>query len=82
MPTNRAAPSKQSSNPKTTRGTQDRGKPTNPDETRMSRAQRSGTPEARAQQARTPKTHPTRATPAARKDKPAKLASRGTPHAR
>ena len=79
MPANRSAPSKRSSNPKTTRGTQDRSKATNPDEMRQSRAQRSDTPEARAQQSRTPKTHPTRATPQIRKDKARKRTARGTP---
>ena len=79
MAKHRSAASKRSSNPKTTRGTQDNNKATNPDEMRMSRAQRSDTPEARAQRSRTPKTHPTRATPAIRKDKARKSAARGTP---
>ena len=65
MSTKRAAPSKRSSNPKTTRGSQEKGTKS---PRGVARAHRDDTFEAREQQRRAPKTHPNRAAGSRRKD--------------
>ena len=63
----RPAASKTSSNPQTA-DKHPRRKPF--DDPKPARAHRNDTPEGKLQRERMPKTHPTRATSAARKDKP------------
>ena len=68
MASNRTSGTKKSANPKTTvehtgQGKQPQGRP--------ARAHRNDTPEAKTQQSRASKTHPTRNPGAVRKDKPA-----------
>ena len=65
MSTKRAAPSKRSSNAETTRGSQEKGTKS---PRGVARAHRDDTFDAREQQRRAPKTHPTRAVGARRKD--------------
>ena len=77
MSTKRAAPSKRSANPKTTRGSQQKGAK---GPRGVARAHRDDTFEAREQQRAAPTTHPTRAVGSRRKDaaeKPKARASGG-----
>jgi hypothetical protein len=73
MATKRAAASKRSSNPKMTRGSQQKGAK---GPRSVARAHRDDTFEAREQQRRAPKTHPTRAIGSRRKDADEKPKSR------